>query len=315
LRDRPVYDGAMSTVPSETQTVPALPRVKGRRAGPRLIGDFRRWLGISGDANGTEGTDRQTLVYGFGAAALFVATVNTMNVISDSRDPPSGGLFGPIVWEASSWLSAMAFFLIVWAAYRLAPPSARPRWKLLFHIPGVLLFALAHVSGFIALRKLAYALVGSHYVFGSFWPNFAYELRKDALGYALFVMVFAFMAHVLRPTGRVPEQPATFDIRDGARLTRVRLDDVRAICSAGNYVEFLLEGERRQMMRTTLSALEEKLGPRGFVRTHRSWLVNAARVSGLKHQGSGDYIVELDGVTVPLSRRFAQALSRLKSDG
>ena len=55
----------------------------------------------------------------------------------------------------------------------------------------------------------------------------------------------------------------------------MRLDEVLAIVSAGNYVEFVLRDGRRLLMRSSLSALEGELGPRGFLRTHRSWLVNA----------------------------------------
>jgi hypothetical protein len=270
---------------------------------------------MSGDAAGTDGILRRTFLYGFGVAAAFAATINTMNVISDLRNLPDVGLFGPVVWEASSWITLMAFFWILWVAYRLAPPFVRPRWKLLVHIPGALLFALAHVSGFIVLRKLAYAAAGLHYGVDSFWPNFAYELRKDAIGYVVFIVGLAFIERLLREQRVIakPEQPLTFDVRDGARLNRVRLDEVLAIASAGNYVEFILSDERRLMMRSPLSALEEELGPRGFVRTHRSWLVNAAQVTGLTPAGSGDYTVEIDTLTVPLSRRFPEALARLKA--
>jgi DNA-binding LytR/AlgR family response regulator len=65
-------------------------------------------------------------------------------------------------------------------------------------------------------------------------------------------------------------------------------------------------------MRSPLSALENELGARGFVRTHRSWLVNAGQMTALKPEGSGDYTVELGGFTAPLSRRFPEALVRLR---
>jgi DNA-binding LytR/AlgR family response regulator len=111
----------------------------------------------------------------------------------------------------------------------------------------------------------------------------------------------------------VPWFAAGSDIRDGARLNSVRLEDVLAINSAGNYVEFRMRDGSRLMMRSRLSALEETLGPSGFVRTRRSWLVNAIRVTALKREGSGDYTVEMNGLTVPLSRRFPEALARLKA--
>ena len=85
-----------------------------------------------------------------------------------------------------------------------------------------------------------------------------------------------------------------------------------AIGSAGNYVEFMLRDGRKLLMRSPLSALEEDLRNDGFVRTHRSWLVNAVAVSGLKPEGSGDYTIELGELSAPLSRRYPAALARLR---
>jgi hypothetical protein len=87
-----------------------------------------------------------------------------------------------------------------------------------------------------------------------------------------------------------------------------------AAMAAGNYVEFHMVDGRRPLMRTTLASVEAELAPHGFVRTHRSWLVNAACVRELKAEGgSGDHRLELEGrVEAPLSRRFPQALDRLR---
>lgn len=264
---------------------------------------------------GTSGTLKRTFLYALAFGAAIAAVFNTINVITVVHEEPGYGLAGPIVWEASSWIALIAFFWLPWIAYRLAPPFVRPRWRLLIHIPGALIYSLAHVSTFVALRKLAYWLDGYSYDFGPFWTHFGYEFRKDALGYALFIAGFAVIEHMLRQQQLIetPGQTLTFDIRDGAKLTRVRLDEVLAITSAGNYVEFLLRDGRRLLMRSPLSALEEELGPRGFLRTHRSWLVNAARMTALKPEGSGDYTVELETVRAPLSRRFPEALAKLRS--
>jgi hypothetical protein len=269
---------------------------------------------MSGDALGTSGTLRRTFLYAFAAAAVMVAAVNTLNVITISHERPQIGLAGPMVWEVSSWISLIVFFWIPWVGYRLAPPFVRPRWKLLIHIPGAILFSLAHVGGFIALRKLIYWFAGDHYNFGAFVPHFFYELRKDALGYALFIAGFALIEHLLRQQQllETPGQTLTFDIRDGAKLTRVSLNDILAVTSAGNYVEFVLRDGRRLLMRSPLSGLENELAPRGFLRTHRSWLINAAKMTALKPEGSGDYTVELENISVPLSRRFPDALTRLR---
>ena len=271
---------------------------------------------MSGDALGTSGTLRRTFFYAFAAAAVMVAAVNALNVITMSHEEPQLGLAGPVVWEVSSWVSLVIFFWIPWVGYRLAPPFVRPRWKLLVHIPGAILFSLAHGMGFIALRKLVYWLANDTYNFGAFVPHFLYELRKDALGYALFVAGFALIEHLLRQQQLIetPGQTLTFDVRDGAKLTRVSLGDILAVTSAGNYVEFVLRDGRRLMMRSPLSGLENELAPRGFLRTHRSWLINAAKMTALKPEGSGDYTVELEGLNAPLSRRYPDALAKLRGE-
>jgi hypothetical protein len=303
----------MSVVPP-SQSGSQIARPKEAGGGPRGIGDIWQWLGISGDALGTSGTLRRTFFYAFAAAAVMVAAVNAINVITIAHEQPKDGLLGPIVWEGSSWVTLILFFWIPWIAYRIAPPSVRPRWKLMVHVPGALLFSLAHVAGFVGLRSLIYWTAGDRYEFGAFWPQFFYEFRKDVLGYALFIAGFALIEHLLRQQQLIetPGQTLTFDIRDGAKLTRVSLSDILAVTSAGNYVEFVLRDGRRMLMRSPLSGVESELSPRGFLRTHRSWLVNASKMTGLKPEGSGDYTVELEGLNAPLSRRYPDALAKLR---
>ena len=137
-------------------------------------------------------------------------------------------------------------------------------------------------------------------------------MRKDSLGYALFVVGFTVFDHLLRQQTLIetPGQTLTFDIRDGAKFTRVRLDELLAIASAGNYVEFVLRDGRRLLMRSPLTSLEAELAPRGFLRTHRSWIVNAKQVTALKPEGSGDYSVDLVACPFPCRGAF-----RMRSRG
>ncbi len=280
----------------------------------RRIGDVWQWLGISGDAIGTGGCLCRTLIYSYGVSLTLVGLIVTLNVLTVVHGMPHLGWLEPIIWEGSSWLSFAIVFPLLWIAYRLAPPNVRPRWWLAIHIPGAIIWSFAHVMGFLALRKLAYWALGSDYDFGDFWPNVLYELRKDSFGYVMFIAGCALIERLLRQQQLIqtPGQSLTFGIRDGAKLTRVRLSDIQAITSAGNYVEFALQDGRRLLMRSPLSALESDLEGRGFVRTHRSWLVNSARVTALKPEGSGDYEISLGSLDVPLSRRFKAALSKLR---
>lgn len=293
--------------------LPPAPAPQSQGDRPRRIGDVWQWLGISGDAIGTSGVLRRTFLYSYGVGIVVTAAINTLNVISTLHGMPHLPWFEPVIWEGASWLTLMLFLWIPWVAYRLAPPFVRPRWRLLIHLPALLAFSLAHVAGFLFLRVLAYRALGGVYGY-DFWSQFSYELLKDTLGYVLFIAGFALIEHLLRQQTLIetPGQSLTFDIRDGNRLTRVRLSQILAITAAGNYVEFALEDGRKLLMRSSLSGVENDLSPRGFVRTHRSWLVNTARVTELSPDGSGDYTVTLNAMKAPLSRRFPEALARLK---
>jgi DNA-binding LytR/AlgR family response regulator len=245
-----------------------------------------------------------------------VAMIITINIITRRHDRPQENWAIPVIDEVSSALMlALAFTLpaaVATWAYRTSPAWWRAA---AIHGLAVLAFAGLHIGGFVGLRKLAFSvLLDGSYTFGPVAAEAPYELAKDFLAYSLAATGFWLMLRWRgdRPAASGAASPAWFDIRDGARLVRAPMSQILAVRSAGNYAEFLLSDGRRPLMRTSLGALEARLGPQGFVRTHRSWLVNAAVVTGLRPDGSGDYTVELGGVEAPLSRRFPQALAVLR---
>ena len=302
----------------------------GARAG-QSPGDGRRGRGdvpaaavTNGAAGGTGGGGRSW----FGAAdprdlgrALLVivpitGVVITVNALTNLSDIPDIEVWEPWVWEVSSALTIFVGMVVPWLATAAAPPdeAAGEGWKpkLKFvgvHLAALLIFSAFHVAGFVALRSLAYDLMGAGpYEFGD---RFIYELRKDFISYSTYVATFWLIGYLRRRKDE-PVRPVSFDIRDGARIIRVPLADILAVSSAGNYVEFWLSDGRRPLMRATLAAIEVELERFGFVRAHRSWLVNAGSVTGLRPEGSGDWTVELGAVEAPVSRRYPQALERLR---
>jgi len=246
----------------------------------------------------------------FAAAILMLNTINTFTAIQDRPDVP---WIYPAVSQATSAITAVASIWIAWLAYRIAPVDSRPRWRVLaVHAVALLGFSVFHVVGFYYLRMLTFGLLDLPYDY-DLAGRFIYELRKDAFGYVIGTTAFWGMTRLYGQPPAATDGPATFDIRDGARVIRVALTDILAVSSAGNYVEFALADGRKPLMRSSLSAVEAELGPRGFVRTHRSWLVNVARVTELRPEKSGDYRVALGPVEAPLSRRFPEALARLRA--
>ena len=284
----------------------------------RPAGDGRNPPGTSGGPFGLSGAERRALGVGWLVALAIVTLVTIFNVLTRSHDHPERGVLAPLIAEVSSALVTMAVVALP-AAIALWLRRGSPPWWLATPVIvlGAAIYPVLHVSGFVALRKLAFAgLLERHYQFGGqVFGEFFYEAGKDVPAYALSVAAFWLALRWLAPAGALAPDvapPAWFDIRDGARLVRAPIGEILAVRSAGNYAEFLLSDGRRPLMRTSLGGLEARLAPLGFVRTHRSWLVNSARVTGLRPEGSGDYAVELGVVEAPLSRRFREALAILR---
>jgi DNA-binding LytR/AlgR family response regulator len=263
--------------------------------------------GTSGGFWGLTGEDKRNLLIGWLIATVAIWATTTVNVLSTVDDHKIDVIW-PAIWEYTSAVSNMIATLAPWAAVRWSTIRCRTWPQLLgVHAVGVLAYSIPHVTMFVAMREAIYAALGRDYEFGPL-TRFIYEFRKDIIGYAILSAVFWGVMLLRRPSA-VAASSTTFDILDGSRLLRVETRDILAVTAAGNYAEFILADGRRPLMRSSLAALEEKLG---FTRTHRSWLVNPARVTGLRPDGSGDYTIEMGAVEAPLSRRFPEATAKLR---
>jgi DNA-binding LytR/AlgR family response regulator len=282
-----------------------------------LAGTTGKASGTTGGLFGMSGEERLWLGRAWLLGACLIAAIAVVNVLTLQHDAPQLGVVAPSIWEGSSALVTLFIFAIP-AAMAFWMARVQPRWWIAApaHLAAVFVYSVLHVSGFVVLRKLGHAVIlHEGYDFGPLATEFPYEFRKDMMSYGLATIInwLALRRSAQKPSEALPPAPpATFDIQDGARLIRVPVAQILAVRSAGNYVEFVLADDRRPLMRSSLSAVQESLAAHGFVRTHKSWLVNTARVTGLKPEGSGDYAVELGALEVPLSRRFPEALAALR---
>jgi hypothetical protein len=254
-----------------------------------------------------------------------VATVNVLTQLDDAHRsgedlPP----LIPIILEATSAVGSLLSMPIVYLAVRWQS-MARRSWPTTLgaHFGASLGFSALHVALMELFRWAVFsALRFSHHWSPAGWP---YEYRKDLISYIVMAGALWLLGApglrrppALPPIEARPEPDgiATFDIRDGAALLRTPTAEILAARAAGNYVEFFLCGGRRPLMRASLRNIEAELARAGFLRTHRSWLVNARHVRALVPIGSGDFRIDLDGgESAPLSRRFPAALARLRDDG
>jgi two-component system, LytTR family, response regulator len=109
-----------------------------------------------------------------------------------------------------------------------------------------------------------------------------------------------------------PEHLARIPVRNGDRVVFVKTDQVDYIESAGNYV-VLHAGKENHVVRETLTALEEKLDPKQFLRISRSTLVNADRIKELQPLFKGEHAVLLhNGKQLTMTRGIREVQERLK---
>jgi hypothetical protein len=138
-----------------------------------------------------------------------------------------------------------------------------------------------------------------------------YALGARALAeivYQLLPIPFgiAVVRWLMRPSQPAPVSAAdpVFTVPTRQGTIAVRACDIEYIKAAGNYVE-LVTGERTLLMRATLQDLCDQLTAVGFVRVHRSLLVNPLHVVATRRAPRGRRIVELrSGAELPIGRQF-----------
>lgn len=253
------------------------------------------------------------------------ATISSITVIMDIR---KAGLhyadWEPVVWEWSSnllWLALVGPLL--WFTRRYPLHWDNWRRQLPRHLLFSVAFSLAHVTGMVGLRMLAYRWMGGRYDFGNWPQGLFYEYLKDVRTYFLWVaLVELYRLAMRRLQGEVSlldvpdegpplepvERPQRFLVRKLGRDFLVATDDIEWVQAAGNYVNLHVRGHDYPL-RSTMAGIEARLDPARFVRIHRSYLVNLRRIVSIEPLEGGEARVHLaDAAPLPCSRRHLAAL-------
>ncbi len=91
-------------------------------------------------------------------------------------------------------------------------------------------------------------------------------------------------------------QSSKIAIKANGRILFINPADVVAVQAEGNYVLLLLQREvGSHLLRESISTLAEKLKPYGFIRIHRSVLVNSSFVEEIKPYPTGEYGLRVKG--------------------
>jgi DNA-binding LytR/AlgR family response regulator len=107
-----------------------------------------------------------------------------------------------------------------------------------------------------------------------------------------------------------PEMVAVSTLHGDARRLLAR-DEITFVTSHGDFVR-IVTADGRFLLRRTLSEIERRWAPYGFVRVHRQFVANLHRAVELRPQlGGTAELVFADGAAVPVARRHLAELDRL----
>jgi hypothetical protein len=230
----------------------------------------------------------------------------------------------PIVWEGTSSLMLLLLIPVMLAFDRRFPiERGKIGRNLAAHALFTVPWSLMHVGGMVLLRKLAYLAAGESYQFGDLPDELFYEYLKDFRGYAGFLsLIYLYRFGLRRAQGEAQflaeggedapavQQPVIdrFLVKKLGREFLVRVADIDWIEASGNYVN-LRVGTRAYPLRETMSGIESRLSGAGFMRVHRSAIVNLDRVQEIVPFDTGDGEARLGGeIRVPVSRRYRKEL-------
>jgi two-component system LytT family response regulator len=111
--------------------------------------------------------------------------------------------------------------------------------------------------------------------------------------------------------GLLPSMTDRIPVKTRGRVMIVNVAEIDWVEADGDYVSVHV-GAKSWLLRETIAAAEARLALSGFVRIHRSTLVNIYRVRELLPLSKGEFTVVLaDGTGLKLSRNYRFALERL----
>ena len=203
-----------------------------------------------------------------------------------------------------------AFLLIAGflSSFFLAMVIDELRWMRMLRLR-VTSYGLAYLVALfcvVVINAITYSLRGTDILAMSFgqWVSGAMNLGLIyAFWSELFIQQIYFVAEEKPDTA-----PAHIVVERKGRLAPIELADVECVTAAGDYVEIHAAG-KTYLHRQTLHAMAEELGAAGFLRIHRSSLVNRRHVDSVAPLARGRYQVHLaSGASVTSSRGYRDAV-------
>lgn len=258
---------------------------------------------------------RIVLIGWFMINALVLSTSTYMEYSRSGHPIP---YWQPLCWELSS-ISVILLLIPagIWINDRWLSQLGFRHWlvaNLLLSLP----FSMVHVAAMVSLRKLCYWALADSYDFSRPLWEFGYEYHKDIQTYFTLILIIysyrllmrrlhgeaSYLANGDTDLSKAPDYlPERLLIKKLGREFLIEIKVVEWVEAAGNYAN-LHSRDSVYPMRITMEKLANLL-PAGFVRIHRSSIVNLNFVKEIRPLDTGDYeILLLSGKKLSLSRRY-----------
>lgn len=259
-----------------------------------------------------------TAVVGLFTAYSYVATVLVVAwyLRRGSADLSVGG---SLLWAALSYMPWLAVAGLTWAVIRRTGAG----WRAIGSLAAVMLPAVPLIAALNARTDISFL---NHAGEGGEWSARTIDrLPVVLLLYTAVVAVGLAAAYWRRARDardRIavlttalteartlePEQTQRLLVSTGRARTSVAVGDIEWLASAGNYLVVNWDG-KEGLIRDTLQALEARLDPRLFTRSHRSSLINLARVRKVQPLADGAWRLTMNsGAELVVSRTYRDAV-------
>lgn len=200
--------------------------------------------------------------------------------------------------------------VIVFAVRRLPLASENP-WRAMLHVPIGVGVGLVHSLLVATITPLFIWRPSFAPIRDMFAGRLASAIAFETLIY--FMVAAVFYAYIYATEARQRQiafataesdraDSLAVPARDG--VLRVPVKSIDWLQAEDNYVRLHAAGHSH-LLRTTLSALEKRLGAQDFVRIHRSAMVSVPRIARLKRMASDRYaVILINGTQLRVSRAY-----------
>jgi two-component system, LytTR family, response regulator len=108
-----------------------------------------------------------------------------------------------------------------------------------------------------------------------------------------------------------PERSSRIAIKDKGRVVFVDVTDITSVEASANYV-LLQQKSGAHLLRETIATVAEKLKPHGFIRIHRSVLVNSQQIESIQPGVGTEYVLRTkNGKEYHVTRTYRENLRDL----